>query len=385
MVRRQFTREFKIEAVRLVRDRGVSVAQASRDLSVHENVIRKWMKDFDADPGQAFPGHGHDEAGAGRDRALEARSPEAQSRARHPKKSRGLLREGPHMMFSFIAKHRGIWPVALICEALGVSRSGFYAWADARPKRPSKARRSAEPEVRKSFLDSDRTYGARRVWRDVLAAGLDCGLHAVERLMQVNALKAQAKTAAAAKRYWRSPGRRNWQPTFSTAQFMRCAAEPASGLPTSPTSGRRKAGFTLPLCSISSRAGSSAGRCGLQMTAELVADALMMALWRRGRPRDLLASFRSRHAVHERAVPELDDGTGRHVQPVALRQRLGQRGDGELLLDAQDRADSEQNLSNTRCRQGRCIRLYREVLQSPPTGIRRSAISAQSTSRRRCD
>ena len=59
MVRRQFTREFKIEAVRLVRERGVSVAQASRDLGVHENVIRKWMKEFDADPGQAFPGQGH--------------------------------------------------------------------------------------------------------------------------------------------------------------------------------------------------------------------------------------------------------------------------------------------------------------------------------------
>ena len=58
MGRRQFTREFKIEAVRLVRDRGVSVAQGSRDLGVHENVIRKWMKEFDADPGQAFPGHG---------------------------------------------------------------------------------------------------------------------------------------------------------------------------------------------------------------------------------------------------------------------------------------------------------------------------------------
>jgi transposase len=59
MGRRQFTREFKIEAVRLVRDRGVSVAQASRDLGVHENVIRKWMKEFAADPGQAFPGQGH--------------------------------------------------------------------------------------------------------------------------------------------------------------------------------------------------------------------------------------------------------------------------------------------------------------------------------------
>ncbi len=59
MGRRQFTREFKVEAVRLVRERGVSVAQASRDLDVHENLLRKWVKDFDADPRQAFPGQGN--------------------------------------------------------------------------------------------------------------------------------------------------------------------------------------------------------------------------------------------------------------------------------------------------------------------------------------
>lgn len=58
MQRRKFGREFKIEAVRLIKDRGVSVAQASRDLDVHENVLRKWVKEFAADPGQAFPGHG---------------------------------------------------------------------------------------------------------------------------------------------------------------------------------------------------------------------------------------------------------------------------------------------------------------------------------------
>ena len=59
MGRRSFTREFKVEAVRLVRDRGVSVAHAARDLGVHENVIRKWVKDFEADPAQSFPGQGH--------------------------------------------------------------------------------------------------------------------------------------------------------------------------------------------------------------------------------------------------------------------------------------------------------------------------------------
>ncbi len=58
MGRRTFSREYKLEAVRLVRDRGVSVAQASRDLGVHENVLRKWVKDWDADPKQAFPGQG---------------------------------------------------------------------------------------------------------------------------------------------------------------------------------------------------------------------------------------------------------------------------------------------------------------------------------------
>jgi transposase len=58
MQRRKFGREFKIEAVRLIKDRGVSVAQAARDLDVHENVLRKWVREVGADPVQAFPGKG---------------------------------------------------------------------------------------------------------------------------------------------------------------------------------------------------------------------------------------------------------------------------------------------------------------------------------------
>ena len=58
MQRRKFSREFKLEAVKLVRDRGVSASQAARDLDVHENVLRKWVKEFAADPQHAFPGQG---------------------------------------------------------------------------------------------------------------------------------------------------------------------------------------------------------------------------------------------------------------------------------------------------------------------------------------
>jgi transposase len=55
---RKFSREFKLEAIKLVRERGVSFAQAGRDLDVHQNVLRNWVRDFEADPKQAFPGLG---------------------------------------------------------------------------------------------------------------------------------------------------------------------------------------------------------------------------------------------------------------------------------------------------------------------------------------
>ena len=58
MERRKFTREFKLEAVRLIKDRGVSYVQASEDLGVHPSQLRDWVKKFAEDPEQAFPGHG---------------------------------------------------------------------------------------------------------------------------------------------------------------------------------------------------------------------------------------------------------------------------------------------------------------------------------------
>ena len=58
MERRRFTREFKLEAVKLVKERGVSVAQAARDIGIHANVLRDWVRSLAADPQQAFPGQG---------------------------------------------------------------------------------------------------------------------------------------------------------------------------------------------------------------------------------------------------------------------------------------------------------------------------------------
>src|SRR4029077_4731979 len=109
------------------------------------------------------------------------------------KKSRGLLREGVDVKFGFIAKHRGIWPIGWLCEALGVSRGGFYAWLRRPHSQRSRDNEELAAKVRASFLGSGRTYGARGVGRDMVAEGISCGLHRIERLMRLQALKARPR------------------------------------------------------------------------------------------------------------------------------------------------------------------------------------------------
>ena len=67
MERRRFTREFKLEAVKLIKERGVGYVQAARDLGVHQS------------------------AGAAGDRAAQARGDQAEGGAGYPKKAAAYL------------------------------------------------------------------------------------------------------------------------------------------------------------------------------------------------------------------------------------------------------------------------------------------------------
>jgi transposase len=60
--RRSYNREFKIEAVKLVTEQGLSVAEAARSLGLHENLLRSWQNALDNESKgdqPAFPGHGN--------------------------------------------------------------------------------------------------------------------------------------------------------------------------------------------------------------------------------------------------------------------------------------------------------------------------------------
>jgi putative transposase len=190
------------------------------------------------------------------------------------------------MKFGFIAKHRGVWPLAWMCGALKVSRGGFYAWM-VRPRSLHSCQEEVlEGKVRASFIASDRTYGARRVWHDLLALGLDCGLHRVERVMRGQALRARPRrrrlpvdlggrpaggiaanvldrgfAAVAPNRKWIADFTYIW--TAEGWLYVAAVIDLFS---------RRVVGWSM-------RA---------EMTAQLVTDALLMAIWRRGKPDALL-------------------------------------------------------------------------------------------------
>jgi len=186
------------------------------------------------------------------------------------------------MRFGFIAKHRGIWPVRWLCEALGVSRSGFHAWLSRPPSRRSRQDTAISASALASFLASDRTYGARRVWRDVLADGFACGLHRVERLMGQNALRArprrrglpedggERRSEAIAcnvldRQFGADAPNQKWVADFTyiwTAEGWLYVAAVIDLF------SRRVVGWSM----------------NAAMTSQLVVDALMMAVWRRGRP-----------------------------------------------------------------------------------------------------
>ena len=188
------------------------------------------------------------------------------------------------MRFAFIAKHRSIWPVAWLCNALDVSRSGFHAWLNRSPSTRSRYDEVLLGIVDRSFKSSARTYGARRVWHDVLAEGLACGLHRIERLMRENGLRARPRRRRLPKdigeraavsdnllnrAFEASAPNQKWIADFTyiwTAEGWLYVAAVVDLF------SRRVVGWAMKA----------------EMTAQLVTDALLMAIWRRGKPDSLL-------------------------------------------------------------------------------------------------
>src|SRR6476660_8051678 len=124
-LRRKFDAAFKREAVQLWEARratGVPIGRVAKELGLRPNQLREWAGQVAAEPAA--------ERGA---TAAAAGERPAQAGGRVRKKSSGVLREGVAVRYACIARHRGEYPVRLMCRVLTVAPSGFYTWLTRAP------------------------------------------------------------------------------------------------------------------------------------------------------------------------------------------------------------------------------------------------------------
>jgi putative transposase len=95
--------------------------------------------------------------------------------------------------FAFIEAEKAGYPIVVLCDVLGVSCSGYYAWKG----RPASARAQADAalvvDIRASYAASRGTYGSTRVHRDLQAGGRRIGKNRVARVMQREGIQARRK------------------------------------------------------------------------------------------------------------------------------------------------------------------------------------------------
>jgi transposase InsO family protein len=85
------------------------------------------------------------------------------------------------------------YPIRMLCECVGVARSGYYEWAAGRHSARFDADRALEPELKKAFAQSRQSYGYRRLSVELRARGHRAGKQRVARLMRQHGLRARPR------------------------------------------------------------------------------------------------------------------------------------------------------------------------------------------------
>ena len=181
------------------------------------------------------------------------------------------------MKYAFMARHRSVWPVRWMSEALGVSASGFYEWLSRPESNRSMSNRALLLRIRESFESSHRTYGSPRVWRDLRDWRVPGGLNRIARIMRQDGLVARPRL----RRPDYSVGKRSViAPNLLGRQFT--ASAPNQKWVADFTYIATGEGW-LYLAVVLDLYSRMAVGWSMQkdMNTQLVADAMTMALWRR--------------------------------------------------------------------------------------------------------
>ncbi|WP_440082169.1 IS3 family transposase [Streptosporangium sp. LJ11] len=184
--RRQFSREFKEEAVRMVLEGERTVASVAREFNINASTLGSWVNRHRivSTQDEQRPVSGPERA---RIRELERENAELRGEADVLEKSSRLLRSRESMTlakYELIDAEKACHSIARMCAWLGVSRSGYYEWRERPASATAQRRRLLAAGVAEIFTDSHETYGYRRVHATLRRRGEHCSAELVRALMR---------------------------------------------------------------------------------------------------------------------------------------------------------------------------------------------------------
>jgi putative transposase len=97
------------------------------------------------------------------------------------------------MKYGFIEKHASQHSVVRMCEALGVSRGGYYSWLSRPESQRAREDRQLLLRIRAAFRENRGSYGSPRIQAELREEGIGCGRHRIARLMRQERLQARPK------------------------------------------------------------------------------------------------------------------------------------------------------------------------------------------------
>ena len=265
------------------------------------------------------------------------------------------------MKYAWIEEHRDQFRVTRMCRQLEVSRTGYSQWRARAPSDRAMANAALDAQVAAIHAGSKRSYGRPRIVRGLREQGVAVGHERVrnslkrqdlrpvyKRPYRVTTDSAHHKPIAPNVLDRRFDGWRvnqawvadiTYVATGEGWLYLACVMDLAS---------RRIVGWSM----------------SERIKAELVCQALKSAYWRRKPAAGLIMhSDRGSQYASDRHRQLIKDY--RMIQSMSRQsQLLGQRGDGELLQDAEGRAHPSASLRHPRAGQARHRRLDRRLLQS---------------------
>ncbi|WP_236074878.1 IS3 family transposase [Teredinibacter purpureus] len=188
---KQYPKEFKEEAVALVREQGYSVPEAAKSLGIATNMLYKWKEKVESsEAGEVLAEDERVEL-----KRLRKENKELRMEKEIFKKGQCLLCERNEVKYDFIQTESPRFPVVMLCRVMGVGKTSYYDWL----KRPGTVITSDTLHLHRRmkwlFEQSRNSLGSREMMKKLREEGFQIGRYRVRNLMRKLGLRVTQRTA----------------------------------------------------------------------------------------------------------------------------------------------------------------------------------------------